>query len=171
MNSAEELQRNLHQVVAGVKTGHDMAGLAAQPRNGDHRDSEHLVDDGDPPQIPIMVPTSGGQLGPSTGEAMEEIPAVVSITRVPAKPKQQEVPPGGGLKVRTDLGELYQLSSLKDSQEDSLDISTVGSSTNILTTLFVLHLTLSKLELHLMLPQLELHLMLPQLELHLILQH
>ena len=104
MNSAEELQRNLHQVVAGVETGHDMAGLAAQPRNGDHRDSEHLVDDGDPPQIPIMVPTSGGQLGPSTGEAMEEIPAVVSITRVPAKPKQQEVPPGGGLKVRTDLG-------------------------------------------------------------------
>ena len=29
---------------------------------------------------------------------------LVSITRVPAKLKQQEVPQGGGLKVRTDLG-------------------------------------------------------------------
>ena len=104
MNSVEELQRDLHQVVAGVETGQRMAGLAAQPRNGDHRDSEHMEDDGDPPQIPIMVPTSGGHLGPGTGETMEEIPAVVSITRVPAKPKQQEVPQGGGLKVRTDLG-------------------------------------------------------------------
>ena len=65
-----------------------------------------MADDGDPPQLPVMVPTSGGHLGPVTGETMEEIPAVVSITRVPAKPKQQEVPPGGGggLKVRTDLG-------------------------------------------------------------------
>ena len=102
MNS-EELQRNLHQVVAGGDTGHTMAGLATQPRNGDHRVSEHLEDDGDPPQIPIMVPTSGGH-GQGTGESMEEIPAVVSITRVPAKPKQQEVPSLGGLKVRTDLG-------------------------------------------------------------------
>ena len=81
-----------------------MAGLAAQPRNGDFRDNEHLEDDEDPPQIPIMVPASGGQLVPGSGEPLEEIPAVVSITRVPAKLKQQEVPQGGGLKVRTDLG-------------------------------------------------------------------
>ena len=104
MNSEQELQRNLHQVVAGGETGRStMAGLATQPRNGV---SEHLEDDGDPPQIPIMVPNTSGGHGPGSGESMEEIPAVVSITRVPAKPKQQEVPSVGGLKVRTDLGAL-----------------------------------------------------------------
>ena len=67
-------------------------------------------DDADPPQLPIIVPnsvTSAQQ--PVTSEPLNngEIPAVVSITRVPAKPKlpsDAPQPTTGGLKVRTDLG-------------------------------------------------------------------
>ena len=57
----------------------------------------------DPPQLPVIVPNSvQGNVSPS--DPLDgEVPAVVSITRVPAKPKQPEGPPVGGLKVRTDL--------------------------------------------------------------------
>lgn len=67
----------------------------------------------DPPQLPVIVPNSvQGNVSTSTSSTTStsdpldgEVPAVVSITRVPAKPKQPEGPPVvvGGLKVRTDL--------------------------------------------------------------------
>ena len=59
------------------------------------------MDDDDPPQLPVIVPNSvhgGVQSDALNGE----IPAVVSITRVPARPKAPEVQQG--IKVRTDLG-------------------------------------------------------------------
>ena len=58
------------------------------------------------PHLPVIVPNSvQGNVTPSTSDPLDgEVPAVVSITRVPAKPKQPEGPPVGGLKVRTDLG-------------------------------------------------------------------
>ena len=85
-----------------------------RPLNGD----SHMEDDGDPPQLPIIVPNSitsvptseplkksGNDQVAITSEPLNgEIPAVVSITRVPAKAKMPEVVSGGGLKVRTDLG-------------------------------------------------------------------
>ena len=80
------------------------------PLSGGDRGELTLEDDGDPPQLPVMVPsvatvTSMASTGQTSANVTSsEIPAVVSITRVPAKPKQQEVPSGGGLKVRTDLG-------------------------------------------------------------------
>ena len=57
------------------------------------------------PHLPVIVPNSvQGNVTPSTSDPLDgEVPAVVSITRVPAKPKQPEGPPVGGLKVRTDL--------------------------------------------------------------------
>ena len=74
-----------------------------QPQNGVTGEL-HMEDDGDPPQLPVIVPNSV-QGNVVTSEPMNgDIPAVVSITRVPAKAKQQEVHSGGGLKVRTDLG-------------------------------------------------------------------
>ena len=60
----------------------------------------------DPPQLPVIVPNSvqGNVSSSSSSDPLDgEVPAVVSITRVPAKPKQPEGPPVGGLKVRTDL--------------------------------------------------------------------
>ena len=58
----------------------------------------------DPPQLPVIVPNSvQGNVSSSSDPLDGEVPAVVSITRVPAKPKQPEGPPVGGLKVRTDL--------------------------------------------------------------------
>ena len=59
----------------------------------------------DPPQLPVILPNSvQGNVSSSTSDPLDgEVPAVVSITRVPAKPKQPEGPPVGGLKVRTDL--------------------------------------------------------------------
>merc|ERR550539_2092331 len=60
----------------------------------------------DPPQLPVIVPNSvHGNVTTSSSDPLDgEVPAVVSITRVPAKPKLPEGPPVvGGLKVRTDL--------------------------------------------------------------------
>ena len=57
----------------------------------------------DPPQLPVIVPNSVQGNVTTTDPLDGEVPAVVSITRVPAKPKQPEGPPVGGLKVRTDL--------------------------------------------------------------------
>ena len=97
------------------RAGAGPAAMAAQtsplhPLTGGDRGDLTVEDDGDPPQLPVMVPsvatvTSMASTGQTSANVTSsEIPAVVSITRVPAKPKQQEVPSGGGLKVRTDLG-------------------------------------------------------------------
>ena len=58
-----------------------------------------MAEDSDPPQLPVIVQGSVTPSEPLDGE----VPAMVSITRVPAKPKQPEAPTVGGLKVRTDL--------------------------------------------------------------------
>ena len=80
-----------------------MTSTSSQPLTGGEVPGRHSDDDGDPPQLPIIVPNS--VQGSVDSEPLNgEIPAVVSITRVPAKPKQEEVPQTGGLKVRTDLG-------------------------------------------------------------------
>ena len=73
-----------------------------RPQNG-ISSVAHMEDDGDPPQLPIIVPGAVIASEPPSSE-IGEIPAVVSITRVPAKSKALEAGSGGGLKVRTDLG-------------------------------------------------------------------
>ena len=63
-------------------------------------------DEDEIPQLPVIVAgTVQGSIGPgSPGEGLE-IPAVVSITRVPARGRPEEArQPGPGIKVRTDLG-------------------------------------------------------------------
>ena len=75
--------------------------------NGEHPSQEEEEAGCDPPQLPVIVPNSvQGNVSSSSSSSDPldgEVPAVVSITRVPAKPKQPEGPPVGGLKVRTDL--------------------------------------------------------------------
>ena len=80
--------------------------MASQPSLGPvwtEDSGPHIEQDSDPPQFPVIVPSSvEGNVSPSDPLA-GEVPAVVSITRVPAKAKLPEAPPLGGLKVRTDL--------------------------------------------------------------------
>ena len=76
-------------------------GPPQPPENGAHHGA-HSEEDSDPPQLPVIVPASVAS--ETISDPLDgEVPAVVSITRVPAKPKQPEAPPVGGLKVRTDL--------------------------------------------------------------------
>jgi len=66
--------------------------------------------EGEIPQLPVIVPgTVQGNIGTTIDlddETNGEIPAVVSITRVPAraKPVEEMKSPPPGIKVRTDLG-------------------------------------------------------------------
>ena len=81
-----------------------MASTSLQPG------MEEEEEDGEIPQLPVIVPgTVQGSMATSPGPEDSpngEIPAVVSITRVPArsKPVEEVKILGPGIKVRTDLG-------------------------------------------------------------------